>query len=580
MLLVTLHIALWIPAIAGWGLPWLLVRRRLAPGYKPTYDLVTPAAGLALLTGLTTLVNFFAPISLPLRLTALVLGWLGFGLSAARQGWPRPSRPVTIAGLFWLVALSVLAARSPYWVGDTGFYHLTTIRWIESGAVPLGLGNLFSRLAFNASWFQLGALMDMSEAATGTVTSLFTLAPAATWFVCVAASAAAHDLVTRRRHTREALFLAATLLPLTTLPNMSYLPSVSPDWAIFLLAVTAVGVTIAALEGSQPLPVALAALAVVCVLAVTVKLSAAALFLLPAALLVLAARWQQLAGMPWRWRAAVGVVSAVLVMAPWMARGVRLSGCLAYPAPSSCLEGLRWHIPLDEVALERDWIYAWARTPNVHPREVLGNWAWLGPWAIRTVVDPQVFRCAGLVVLGLALRWAARRAAPSPSEQQVALGWVGLPLLGGLAYWFFTAPGIRFGFAYLWCLALWVLAAGLHQAGATAARTRARTALRWLAAGLLGLLLGRNVWGMGQTLMTTQPTGGLGAWLTEWPAVPDAATVTQHSLNGWPVVAPAADAYCWLAPLPCTPYLPEDLWVEADPAGLPRLFYRSSALPE
>src|SRR5262249_12052759 len=45
--------------------------------------------------------------------------------------------------------------------GDSGFYHIPTVRWLLTYPVVPGLANLFAALAYNQSYFLYVALLDV-----------------------------------------------------------------------------------------------------------------------------------------------------------------------------------------------------------------------------------------------------------------------------------------------------------------------------------------------------------------------------------------------------------------------------------
>jgi hypothetical protein len=71
--------------------------------------------------------------------------------------------PLLVSVAFSLVcALAVMEIVQQPKDGDTGLYHLQTIKWIEAyGAVP-GLGNLHEAYAWNSMWYPLHVLFGFS----------------------------------------------------------------------------------------------------------------------------------------------------------------------------------------------------------------------------------------------------------------------------------------------------------------------------------------------------------------------------------------------------------------------------------
>lgn len=64
--------------------------------------------------------------------------------------------------LVFLCALALIEVTEQPKDGDTGLYHLQTIKWIETYHVVPGLGNLDARYAWNSMWYPLSALFGFS----------------------------------------------------------------------------------------------------------------------------------------------------------------------------------------------------------------------------------------------------------------------------------------------------------------------------------------------------------------------------------------------------------------------------------
>jgi hypothetical protein len=267
-------------------------------------------------------------------------------------------------------------------------------------------------------------------------------------------------------------------------------------------------------------------------LALTVKLSAAPLFLM-----ALPAAWfhRKTAGVP----LLKPLAAALFFLLLWMARGVVLSGCAAYPLPQSCAFDLPWSVSRFQAQYEAMSIRSWARAPHrFDPAKVMADWKWLGPWAARTwqTFSAQVF-LAG-VLAGCAAVLAGARV-----SRMAAAVFAGLCLC--LAYWFWSAPDVRFGSGYLAVAGLLGMSAAcavcFPDAGVLRRLILEATALSALV-GVVGLAQSGNSW-----TVKDRP-----------------AFVMKTAPGGKPISVTAGDRegsdQCWDRPLPCTPYFnPESL---------------------
>jgi hypothetical protein len=273
-------------------------------------------------------------------------------------------------------------------------------------------------------------------------------------------------------------------------------------------------------------------LILVSVLAVTVKLSAAPLFFLA---LVVAWFHRKTADLSLVKPAAVAAVLLVL----WMARSVALSGCLVYPLPQSCIPGLPWAVERSHAVTEMLGIKSWARAPHrFDPAKVLSDWTWVGQWSLNTWKDwsARLFvagALAGFVSVLVGMR----------IDRRVAGAMAGLGLC--LAYWFWNAPDVRFGFGYLAAAGIlgFAIACTAYFPDTDLARRLTLDAVAVsVLLGAAGLLHSGNTWTVRNppaVAMRTTPEG-------------KSIGVTQGNREG--------SDQCWDHPLPCSPYFePERL---------------------
>lgn len=469
LILVALLLA-WIVSLIGWSELILILLDRIGVRRPAGYDVLQPILVLPFLTSLTILLNFFMPIRA--EAAALILG-IGAGIFVARVSnyLPVLRQPVWLAaGALWLFAVSTAAPGHPL-NGDSGFYHLPSIRWVAMEIQPLGNANFFSRLGYNSTWFPLSALFSQVSSpdsgifvalATETLVSLFGLI----------VLFALRETFRARTVRPENLFLMVCALAGVTALVVDNVSSASTDLPVLVLALLLVYVALRA--GTNPPEhyeynlwlTWLLTLAIV-----TIKVSASPLLLLPLALLALGVRAQWLPLHSWRRIALVWLGTASLVLVPWLIRGVMTSGCFLFPLAQSCIWDLPWAVTPQLARLEAVWIASWARTPRVVPDVVLASWDWLGPWFWRTVLSQNFLIPFAALLLGLLLLAFTRgRGRPIPR----GIVWIILAVMfvGGV-YWFLSAPDLRFGVTWFWVPGLLVLTLGLWSALAETQAPRA-----------------------------------------------------------------------------------------------------------
>jgi uncharacterized MnhB-related membrane protein len=426
-----------------------------------------------------------------------------------------------------LVGLSVFLHRHAFTFYDNGFYHLQSVKWNSEFPIIPGLVNLHTRLAYNSALFIIAPLDDRAE--FGWISNLLVL-------LFVLTSCYAHFSQARRATVEFWFFgLAVAWLALGTLGPLGGLGVWNADGFAAILTVYWFSVALSLPSRPQTnVPLLLLA----GVLALTVKLSAAPLFLL--ALLV---AWFH------RKTADVSVLkpvaAAAVLLGLWMARGVTLSGCAAYPFPQSCISGLPWAVSRTEAEMESLSIRSWARAPwRFDYAKVMADWGWLGQWTVATWRNwsARLFLFGGIA--GCVSMLAGVRV-----NRLVMAAFAGLCLC--LAYWFWSAPDVRFGSGYLAAagiLGLSMACAAYFPEISLMRRLVLDAVAVSVVIGIAGLVQSGNTWTIQNRpafAMRTAP-GGKSIW------------VTLGDFEG--------SSDCWDHPLPCTPYF--------DPEKLKRVRWR------
>ena len=465
--------------------------------------------------------------------TFAVLGAAGL-LGAGRRPWRRLLRA---APRNWVAVLA--AAGGGVWLsngalqgprfGDSGAYFIPIVRWVMEYPVVPGLGNLHAHLASNQSSFRYVALLQSAPLGHGYDIANGLLV-AALW---AQASLALGRLLRLRRAVLPADALYVLLLPAVLHQALGFfLTSPSPDLAVAALQIVAAGELLQVATGTRRRGAHLAAVTLLAVTGITVKLSFAgtAVALLPVAFFLWWRLERPAAGVLLRAvTAAAGL--GVVAIGPWVAGNVIMTGCPLYPSLAFGLP-VEWRVRTDFAAWVRDIapVVPWA-TVFGNPRWYLSSLAMRG-WSQAEVVGPLAV-AAGALVVGVVRRCAGGRAA---APVRIPLVVVAVPVVS-LIYCLRMAPTPRFAGA-----APWVLAALAVLAAAGAAVCRGRSPVRGLVlvavmAASVGLFhrAGRPPW------IAATGFPGFPAPRAE-PLALETGLVVQHAPQ------------CWEAPLPCTPY--------------------------
>jgi hypothetical protein len=441
---------------------------------------------------------------------------------------------------------------------DTGLYHAQVIRWAETFPAVPGLGNLFDRLAFNSSWHVLSALFSLAGLGLGSFHTLNGFLYVVFILLCLNRAGA---FLRGRFFLAGAagllfIFLSRYLFSLELSSPGTDLPAALLVWTVFLLCLER-------LEQAQDRSwdISLGALLAYSCFAVSIKVSAAPVLLLPAFFWARTTRPHPWLAQPWL---AAAVCSAVLL--PWLARGVVLSGYLLYPLSFTGVPFTSWQVPRVYVAETARAITAWARLPGQDSARVLSLplMDWLPEWwraqqipdrrLVYALAAAALFAPFGLLRCGISL--------PTPTSAQPentgknAL-WLLAASAAGLAYWFLQAPAFRFGYTFL--------APALVLLTLFGARVMRRPPFYRHAAGLLlsALLAG------GLCLYMLAGLAGLrniSSWkaIALLPAAYPAVETRLADLGGFQVHMPTHLDQCWYAAIPCTPIHNPEVSLRAD----------------
>jgi hypothetical protein len=490
----------------------------------------TTVSGLAFLSTALTALSLAFPICPWLHLCVLgtVLVYCVLDRKLLIEALPeRPrSSTGTIIGIAAVLPVLWLAAGPPL-VYDTGFYHAQAVRWLnEYGTVP-GLANLHGRLGFNSVWFPWAAFWDHGPL-DGKSCHLVDLGA---WIIGWGLFCEA--LLRLRRPAPADLVQLGVVFPLLRFEH--YAASLSPELPchVFLVYTTALLIRLA----DSPDRGTLLRIGILSGFLPALKLSLAPAFLAlgVAAWLVREARLRR------TWLAATGLALGALI--PFLARGVMLTGYLLYPLNRPDLFTGDWKVPPATAELMRQEVRGWAIEPWAGPAAASRPLAqWIEPWLLRHVQRHPVDLAAMVIALALAIYFLAQ--GPRRNWPIVALA------MGGVLYWFVSAPDIRFGFGWILALALVCLSAGPGGA-ALLSRLKRLPCLSIAAAwSVVGALL----------------------WAPHLPPLLMPAALPQPAFRsvvvqpGFTVLMPVTGDQTWDAPLPNTPIVAPGLQLRG--AGL------------
>lgn len=357
---------------------------------------------------------------------------------------------------------------------DTDLYHAQSIRWIEEYGVVKGLGNLHNRLAYNSSFFCLQALFSLKFALNQ---SLHSLNGFITAVMLIYAVATLHIFRKKRIATSDLLKLGLVFYLCFT-DTRFYISSPNSDiltlsLVLYICAKWAEYTENTSQEKTQDYGL----LCLLAVWAVSVKLSAGLLVLLaiyPAALLIRRRQWKTI---------ACFLAAGALIMTPFLARNVIVSGYLVYPYSSIDLFDVDWKMSSFTAQDDSREIMAWGRgmTQRENYEAPFSQWfpVWYGglDMVYRVMLWLNGLCLLGTVVYAVRAVWKRKK-----MERLVLLAAGGACLM----MWLLTSPLIRYGEVYMILMPAVLCGFGLEHFQSKAAG--------YLAVGIF-LAFGAAAWG-------------------------------------------------------------------------------------
>ncbi len=428
--------------------------------------------GIVLVTVYAQIVSLFTKVSLGANLVLLALSVLIAVYYRDELGDELLSMLGKLkAGANFYVYLAVFlimayGASHGYMHYDSDLYHAQAIRWIEEYGIVRGLGNLHVRLAYNSSAFPLSALYSfrfLGGQSYHVMSGFFALLLA---WQCV-------DIknVLRRGHPVISDFARlAAIYYLFTIYDEMMAPASDYFLSCLVFYIIIHWLDMNVRHERSYLPYIL--LALLGVFAITIKLSAAPMLLLTIVPIYKLFHNRTKEKMRAFW---VSVALAFVIVLPFLIRNIILSGWLLYPVTFLDFFGFYWEIPKGLAAYDALEIRTFGRGYNdvatygsVTMREWVPNW-----FASITGLNKimLVLALLSIVAYVIYLAYFVLAFAGEKSEKLKSFNnskvieishrsmlsmadflTIGGTLIGCFAFWFLSAPLIRYGIVYVWLL--------------------------------------------------------------------------------------------------------------------------------
>lgn len=348
-------------------------------------------------------------------------------------GWKKMIGPTAFVLLLLVFAYGTSAGFMMY---DSNLYHAQSIRWIEEYGVVEGLGNLHNRFAYNSASFALTALYSMKFLLGQ---SLHTVAGLIAFIVFL--DALRFLGVFKRKKLLISDFARVGAFYYVTIIFREMMSPAS-DYFTMLFIFYIIVRWVELLENKEQNTAPYGLLCVAAVFAITLKVSAGIILLLvlkPAYMLIKEKRWKEILVF-----LGLGLLTAV----PFFARNVIISGFLVYPYTDLDFFAVDWRMPVFTAQYDMLEIQSWARGITYLPAHDLPVTKWLPYWFSHEL--------AGMEKLWVLAAWSAL------FLQLGVMGcilfkrkkeWYGMILVlvtmtACYCFWQFSAPMMRYGYAY------------------------------------------------------------------------------------------------------------------------------------
>jgi len=559
--------------LIGIGIWLVCAVERISTRNAPVKELGYSGIGVIGAVGtavLATLWNFFLPLNQLFAVTVMLVGVGGVVRSVIF--WQRGVGDVkSLIAPDVLIALAIIvlaasAANDNYLTHyDSGLYHIPTIVLDSNGPILIGAANIHMRFGYNSSLYPLSAAFFYPY--FGVASSVLVNIPLTALIGGAMVGSFRRSTISCRDlpSLGVALFLGFHMLNYSSL--LSGVGAPQTDWPSFLLTsyviLLCVQILVHLIEPSSDEYISsrIWIACLVAAFAVTIKLTQVLLPCVPIVTIVVLVSTKQMKS----WAPTLlGLVLTGIVFTVWCARGVLLSGCLAYPIFTTCVTSLPWTVAHGTAASDLAWMASFAKVPGgASPQQVPPFLDWLGPWSANLMTDTCVKQAAILVALAVSCMLIrlvfGSRVTPLfehlDRAQQIGVLGIAVVLLGNVAVWFLTAPLPRYAEASIYNLASVIAAFSIPiPRGQSAVVDHSvlgglglpRLISHLMLALLIGYLLFADI---GILKKSLDPT--------VWPSIPVAqveAVVSPLGLKYYKPVGPNS-MQCWAALEPCTYFL-------------------------
>lgn len=408
--------------------------------------------GLMILNVYAQIYSIFAGVgrlAFSMALVVVILLSVRYLIKGIRAG-ETCRRFINVKPVIWKICISIILAgiililtmKAPEFV-DTYLYHVQAIRWIEEYGVVPGLGNLHCRFAYNSAFLVLQALFSFS----------WIVEPLHSLNGCLCCFFVVYAVMTNRIFSDEKAYLS-DCLKLLFIPyiflNQRTLSSPGTDMLAMLLVIYVASKWSECTEKNDNSIQSYSFLCVLAVWALTIKLTTIGsmlLVLFPAVQLIKNHNWKYI---------IKDLVCGIIVVIPWLARNVLISGYLIYPYSMIDLFPVDWKMPKEILEMDKMEIVVFGRAVETVSSYHDSIADWLPVWFDNQMLKYKLLIIMGfaatiflLAALGIMLIQYFRKRKPADNFMPPESLMLFISILAGELFWLFSAPLVRYGMVYL-----------------------------------------------------------------------------------------------------------------------------------
>jgi hypothetical protein len=542
LLLATTLLGILLSLVYGWLVEFIAAKSILLDDDQGNHFSITILLGMALLSGLSGVWSFFSGIGTSAVIFFCVLALLTL-IGIRRYAFVRLQILYTqlkslsalsflVLFLFLLYAFFNASATPP--IFDTGLYHAQFIRWIENYHVVAGLANLHARLGYNSTLFLLAAFLGFADLGGHSyqVPDLIIL-------ISLLVYCLSRIEQSRKALSVTGLVIVGIVVFLLIEPRViPWLASPATDLPAALVCWMVLLQTMEKIEAGRiaKLDSPVVAIVILSLFDISLKLTTAPLLSISLYLL-----WKARATLFFKPAFILGLLCAVVLL-PWIARNVVLTGYLIFPVYQIDVFRFDWNVPLETVKRIAAGNTSFARIPNEQPDLVqsMKFGQWFPIW--YQALPSEDFLLINALTLGAILLTISAVIKKQAVQQIQTYGPVYAVCILGAAFWFVELPSPRFGYGFLIPL-LWLLYAPILVSW-----------VAWSKVSSKGLVLFAQLF-LAIFILSTLVQFPISWWQKYLMSYRPYPTVQTNSvlLDGQAVFLPAAGQRCWYHPLPCTP---------------------------